>query len=261
MSSEAAQCAVLERWNAPMFNEFKEQEIINRYSERLDRSLQVAVGKITGGISPVSLMQAYIDWYLHLLIHPAKQLELLELYQKYLWDLTQFFWGNLSGDKRGEYVVMTSPQDKRFVGKSWQEFPHSFFFESFLAIQNWWHRAATDVRGVSHHHQDVVDFSLRQFLDMLSPSNSLLTNPEVQQATLRELGQNLVHGFENLTDDVRRYLLNKPPAGSQGFEIGKNIAITPGKVVYRNHLIELIQYAPTTKKVYAEPVLITPAWV
>lgn len=239
----------------------REQELINRYSEKVDRSLQVAVGRMTGGLSPVSLMLAYSDWLYHLLVHPAKQIELAELYQRYLMDLSRLLMGNLIGDTRGEYAAMTSPRDKRFTGKTWQHFPYSFFYEAFLATQYWWHVAATDVRGVSEHHEDVVDFSQRQFLDMLSPSNSIFTNPEIQETTFQEIGRNLIRGYENLMDDMQRYLLNKPPAGSENFVIGENIAVTPGKVIYRNNLIELIQYEPMTKTVYAEPILITPAWI
>lgn len=127
--------------------------------------------------------------------------------------------------------------------------------------QNWWHIAATNVRGVSKHHQDIVDFTIRQFLDMFSPSNSIFTNPEVQKKTLETQGLNLIKGLENFFDDVQRYQNNEPPAGAENFIVGKNIALTPGKVVYRNDLIELIQYTPVTQKVYAEPILITPAWI
>lgn len=232
-----------------------------KYSEALDRSLQVAVSKVTGGISPASIMLAFLDWYSHLLIHPAKQMELADLYQQYYWHLVRQYIGHIAGDFTGEYAVLTSPQDKRFVGKSWQKFPYSFIYEAFLTMQSWWHTAAVDVRGVSRHHQDIVDFMMRQYLDMLSPANFILTNPEVQETTLENHGKNFVQGFENLMDDIRRYQSSEPPAGAENFVIGKNVAITPGKVIYRNHLIELIQYSPTTDTVYAKPVLITPAWI
>lgn len=231
------------------------------YSESLDRSLQIAIGKLTNGISPAALMLAFFDWYFHLLLHPAKQLELLNLFHENYWHLVSQYMGHLFGDPYGEYCILTSPQDKRFVNKNWQQFPFSFIYESFLMIQNWWHVAAFNVRGVSLHHQEVVDFIMRQILDMLSPSNSPLTNPEVQLATLEQQGENYIKGFENFLDDINRYIMRKPPAGTENFIIGKNIAITPGKVIYRNRLIELIQYKSVTNKVYAEPVLITPAWI
>ncbi|MBX3708149.1 MAG: polyhydroxyalkanoic acid synthase [Gammaproteobacteria bacterium] len=230
-------------------------------AEAIDRSLQVAISKLTGGISPASLLLAFFDWYFHLLLHPDKQMELTELYQENMLHLAKQYLGHLSGDPSGEYCVITSPQDKRFIDKNWQQFPYTFYYESFLLIQNWWHTAATSVRGVSQHHQDVVDFTLRQIIDMLSPSNSVFSNPEIQQAAIEQKGENFVRGLENFLDDTRRHLMNEPPAGAENFVIGENIAASPGKVIYRNHLIELIQYAPLTEKVYAEPVLITPAWI
>lgn len=238
-----------------------EQHDISRFSQNLDNSLQIAVGRFTNGISPAALMLAFFDWYFHLLIHPAKQLELLDLFQENYWYLMRQVIGQMAGDPTGEYACITSPQDKRFVSASWQQFPYSLIYENFLMMQNWWHTATVDVRGVSAHHQEVVDFTLRQLLDMFSPSNSVLTNPEVQHKTLEEKGQNFIRGFENFCDDIRRYQLDLPPAGAENFIIGKNIAITAGKVIYRNRLIELIQYAPTTQTVYAEPILIVPAWI
>lgn len=230
-------------------------------AETIDRALQVALGKLSHGISPAALMLAFFDWYLHLLIHPAKQMELLELYHDNCSHLINQFTGHLRGDRTGEYAAITSPQDKRFTAESWQKFPFSFYYESFLLMQNWWKAAAKDVRGVNRHHQDVVDFTLRQILDMLSPSNSVLTNPEIQNAAIEQQGKNFMRGMENFLDDTQRALAEKPPAGSEKFVIGENIAASPGKVVYRNRLIELIQYSPLTEDVYAQPVLITPAWI
>lgn len=231
------------------------------YSEEIDHSLQTAIGKITHGISPAALMLAFFDWYSHLMLHPAKQFELLDLSQKNFWHTLRQLIGHIQGDATGEFCTLSTPQDKRFTNKAWQPFPFSFYYESFLLMQQWWHTAATDVRGVSKHHQDVVDFTLRQLLDILSPANLPFTNPEVIQATIEQQGQNFIRGLQNLADDVRRYQLNEPPAGAEQFAVGKDVAITPGKVIYRNHLIELIQYEPMTTNVYAEPVLITPAWI
>ena len=231
------------------------------YYDTLDRSLQVAISRLSHGISPAALLLAFFDWYLHISIHPAKQMQLLELFQENLWHLIYQYVGQITGDPRGEYCTLTSPQDKRFVNSKWQQFPYNYTFESFLMIQQWWHTAAIEVRGVSRHHEEVVDFSLRQILDMLSPSNSPLTNPEVQDAIFQQQGENLTRGFNNFLEDLSRIHANKPPIGAENFIIGKNIAVTPGKVIYRNRLIELIQYAPLTKKVYAEPVLITSAWI
>ena len=239
----------------------QQQEVNKKYAEMLDRSLQAAIGHMTKGISPAALLLAVFDWYFHLLIHPSKQFSLLYQAQQNFWYLIHQLTGHLTDNPSGEYCVTTSPQDKRFTNPSWQKFPYSLIYESFLMMQNWWHIAATDVRGLNRHHQEVVDFTIRQILDMLSPSNFILTNPEVQQASIEKKGENFISGLENFLDDIRRYQLGEPLAGAEKFVIGKNIAVTKGKVIYRNKLIELIQYAPLTEKVYAEPVLIVPAWI
>jgi polyhydroxyalkanoate synthase len=127
--------------------------------------------------------------------------------------------------------------------------------------QQWWHNAATGIHGVTRQHENVVEFASRQILDMVSPSNFLATNPVVQRRTRETRGQNLLDGFSNLLDDLERTVRDKPPAGAEAFQVGRDIAVTPGKVVYRNRLIELIQYAPSTETVHPEPVLIVPAWI
>ena len=229
--------------------------------DSLDRSLSALIGKATSGISPAALLLAFFDWYFHLVFHPNKNMQLAERFMDYYLQQVQQFLGHMAGDSSGEFCILSSVQDKRFVDKSWQEFPYSFIYESFLMTQDWWHCATKDVRGVSKHHLDVVDFSIRQFLDMMSPSNNIFTNPEVRTATIEQRGQNFVDGFENFLDDYRRYQSGEPPAGAENFVVGKNVAVTPGKVIFRNRLIELIQYSPKTRHVYAEPVLITPAWI
>lgn len=233
----------------------------DEYAEALDRSLQAAVGRMNGGLSPAALMLAVVDWYTHVLIHPAKQLQLLDLYAEYYSYIIKQFLGHIAGDTTGEYAMLTPPQDKRFKDKSWQQFPYNYMYESFLLMQQWWHVATTDVRGVSSHHQDVLDFTVRQILDMLSPSNSPFTNPEILKTSIEQNGENFIRGMQNFIDDAERHAKCEPPVGAENFAIGKNLALTPGKVIYRNHLIELIQYTPETEQAYARPVLITPAWI
>src|SRR3990167_8824966 len=96
------------------------------YYETLDRSLQVAISRVSHGISPAALMLAFFDWYLHLAIHPAKQMQLIELGQENFWHLVRQYIGFMSGDPSGEYCVLTSPQDKRFIDKRWQELPYNY---------------------------------------------------------------------------------------------------------------------------------------
>jgi len=117
------------------------------------------------------------------------------------------------------------------------------------------------VRGVTPHHEQVVEFVGRQILDIFSPSNFPATNPEVLRATLQEGGANLQRGLSNLLEDWERAVAGRKPVGAEDFVPGREVAVTPGKVVYRNDLCEVIQYAPATEQVHPEPVLIVPAWI
>ena len=156
---------------------------------------------------------------------------------------------------------MPLPQDRRFTGPAWQSPPYDFIYQAFLLNQQWWHNAMTGVRGVTKGHENMVAFATRQFLDVFSPSNSLFSNPEVLERTRREGGMNLVRGMQNFIEDAERAIGGRPPVGAEAFEPARDVAITPGKVVFRNRLIELIQYAPATGSVRPEPVLIIPAWI
>jgi polyhydroxyalkanoate synthase len=127
--------------------------------------------------------------------------------------------------------------------------------------QEWWHVAVTDVPGVTSRHERELQFITRQLLDVVAPSNFVLTNPDIMRKTAEEGGQNLLRGGRNFIEDLERLVSGAPPAGVEAFVPGQKVAVTPGKVVYRNRLIELIQYAPATEKVRPEPLLIVPAWI
>jgi polyhydroxyalkanoate synthase len=152
-------------------------------------------------------------------------------------------------------------KDKRFAAPEWQQWPFNRIARTILHHESWWLNATTGVHGVSAHHELQAAFLVRQILDMWSPSNFLWTNPEVLQATLKSGGTNLLRGAQNQWQDTLRRLNGPGSNVSEGFEPGQNVAITPGKVVFRNHLIELIQYTPQTPTVFAEPVLIVPPWI
>lgn len=226
----------------------------------LDRLAHAWLGRLTLGVSPASLMSAYFDWFAHMAISPGTQAQLVEKAVREALQFTLHFYGATLNTARKPYIEV-SPEDHRFSAPEWQRWPFNFFCQSFLLAEQWWHDATTGIQGVSRHHEDVVSFLTRQFIDIFSPSNFPLTNPEILDATMRQGGSNLTRGMLNFIQDWERAVTGKKPAGEEAFEVGKTLAITPGKVVYRNRLIELIQYTPTTETAHAEPIMIIPAWI
>ncbi|MBQ0819563.1 MULTISPECIES: PHA/PHB synthase family protein [Microvirga] len=234
---------------------------LHRLRDVLDHAAHASLARLTGGLSPAAVADAYMDWAVHLAISPGKQVELATKAARKWARLAQFASHCAVGGGRCEPCIEPLPQDKRFTEAEWQQWPFNLMQQGFLLQQQWWDNATTDVDGVTKQHQAVVEFISRQILDMASPSNFLLTNPVVQRRIIGTGGQNLVQGFRNFLDDWERIVRSKPPAGAEHFQPGRDVAVTPGKVIYRNRLIELIQYEPTTEQVRPEPILIVPAWI
>jgi polyhydroxyalkanoate synthase len=226
-----------------------------------DRSLHATIARFTNGLSPAALAYAYLDWATHLAYAPGKQLQLMDKAIRKFVRLVNHTCRCAMEPGRTEPCIEPLPQDKRFVGEAWQKWPYNVLYQVFLLNQQWWHSATTGLRGISKQHEDMVEFGARQILDMVSPSNFLVTNPEILQQTVSKGGMNLVTGFQNLVEDWERAISGKKPVGTENYVVGRDVAATSGKVIYRNHLIELIQYAPRTEKVRPEPVLIIPAWI
>jgi polyhydroxyalkanoate synthase len=230
-------------------------------ADALDRSLNYARSRVTMGLSPAALAEAYFDWALHLAFAPGKQLQLSEKAIRKWLRLANFLAScGLPQDGKSP-CIEPLPFDRRFAADDWRSWPYNVIYQGFLLQQQWWHNATTDVRGVTKPHERQVEFAARQILDIFSPANFIATNPEVLHKTLSEGGQNLVRGMQNLFEDWARTASGRPPVGTEAFKVGENLAATPGKVVYRNDLMELIQYTPTTEKVRPEPVMIVPAWI
>jgi len=229
-------------------------------AKTLDRLFNASIANFSGGTDPRVVPLAYLDWWVKLCWSPGTHLRLAEkAWRKAL--RFSLYAMQSAADPTTAAAINPLPQDKRFNAPSWQEWPYNLMQQSFLLTQQWWANATTGVPGLSQRHKDIVSFMTRQALDVVSPANFPLTNPEVAEATLREGGTNLVRGWYNLWDDWSRLATGHMPAGTEAFEPGRNLAVTPGKVVYRNHLIELIQYAPATEQVHNEPLLIVPAWI
>jgi polyhydroxyalkanoate synthase len=224
-----------------------------------DALVSSALARLTQGIAPASIVGAYLDWATHLAGSPSKQYELLVKAQR---KLSRFaHYAMQAASAQCEPCIEPLPQDRRFSHADWQAWPYNLLSQGFLLAQQWWWNATTAVRGVDAHHEYVVEFMTRQCLDMFSPSNFPWSNPEVLRETVRRGGANLAQGASNWWDDFLRLAANRPPAGTERWRVGENLALTPGKVVYRNRLIELIQYAPQTETVRPEPLLIVPSWI
>ena len=230
-------------------------------SDVIDRSLHATMARFTLGISPAALGGAYLDWATHLAASPGKQAQLFGKAIRKAIRLSHHAGQCALQGGTTDPCIEPLPQDRRFSGEAWRRWPYDFIYQSFLLNQQWWHNATTSVHGVTKQHENVVEFVSRQILDMVSPSNFLMTNPEILQRTIEHGGINLVHGVQNFFEDWERAVAEKKPLGAERFEIGSNLAATPGKVVFRNRLIELIQYEPATDKVRPEPILIVPAWI
>lgn len=226
----------------------------------LDRTLHAMLGRFTQGIAPTSLLLAWVDWTMHLALSPGKWHELAgkALTKDVRW--LDFAVRSACG-LPATPCVAPLPQDRRWRSPGWQEWPFSLYQQAFLLNQQWWHNATSGVDGVTRHHEDVLAFAARQLLDMASPINFVATNPDVVAATVAEGGANAVRGALNLAEDLVRQRAGAPPAGAGRYRPGIEVAVTPGRVVYRNRLIELIQYEPATATVQAAPLLIVPAWI
>ena len=225
----------------------------------VDSFIHARQARFTMNLSPVTQLLAFLDWWINLADSPGTQFRISEdMIEKAanFWDYT--LRTLLKTEKEPEKPVIT---DRRFEAEAWQQQPFAFMHQAFLLSEQWWQNATHDIPGVSRHHQNVVSFMARQFMDLFSPANFLLTNPVLLQATREQGGQNFLRGWENMMEDWRRRRNRELPVGTEDYRPGEKVAVTPGKVVFRNRLFELIQYAPATKKVGAEPVLIVPAWI
>src|SRR6266576_1760797 len=157
-----------------------------------------------------------------------------------------------------------APNDKRSKHPEWSENAiFSFVKDSYLVAAKSVLTAVREVQGMDDATARKLDFYTRQFVDALSPSNFIATNPEVLAATLDSGGQNLLRGLENLLADLERGngRLSITMTDMTAFRLGENIAMTPGKIVYQNELMQLIQYRPSTQEVRTRPLLIVPPWI
>jgi polyhydroxyalkanoate synthase len=229
----------------------------------IDRRLRAALGRATGSLSVGSALLAAGDWAINLLVSPGKQYELALLALEYAqqvarYDVECMLAGPGAATRRH---VEPPARDRRFEDDAWLHWPYNVLHQSFLLYEQWWDAATRGVLGVDRKHENLVSFAARQWLDLASPGNNLLTNPVAMKRTLAEGGLNLLRGGQNFLTDVQRLAAGLPPPGAEAFVVGRTVAVTPGKVVLKNRLMELIQYSPATAEVCPEPVLLVPAWI
>ncbi|MFC5499415.1 PHA/PHB synthase family protein [Caenimonas terrae] len=225
----------------------------------LDLPLKLALARLAHGVSPAAVSLALADWWIHLLVSPSRHAELASSAMRKSLQWSHYAQHGWHGEC--PRCVEPLPQDRRFAPPEWQAPGPSALAQAFLLQQQWWDEAMTGVRGVSQHHEEVAAFVVRQWLDMASPSNFVATNPQVLRETAATGGLNLANGLANWWRDAVAVLTDGTARGVEDFVPGKQVALTPGKVVFRNRLIELIQYLPQTPKVHAEPLLIVPSWI
>ena len=259
-----------------------------------DRNFRAQIANFTGGLVPTPFVTAYTDWAMNLALSPARQAEL----QQHAVELAQDTWayalGALGAVTSGETSASGYPppfgplaaataaakgvipgtaqgiapgaapgavSDPRFADPAWSQFPFNVYARAFQNAATLMKEAVGGVDGVSDYSEKMLDFAVRILLDASSPANFLGTNPQLLALTHSEKGQNLVRGMQSYLEDARRMLTGDKSRASTGYMVGKDLAVTPGKVILRNDLIELIQYEPATPEVHAEPLLIVPAWI
>ena len=227
-------------------------------AEMVDRATHAAIARATGGTSPIASTIAHLDWAMNLAASPGK---LGALADSAMHKWIEFGRHVTEAMVSGGAATAKPTRDPRFRAEVWRKPPFSLMADAFQMGEAWWKEATTGIRGADDHHLRMVEFNARQMLDMVSPSNFAATNPEVLARTAEEGGANLTRGLSNMIRDTERAFAELPPDGVEAFRPGTTVAVTPGKVVYRNRLIELIQYSPTTETVRPEPVLIVPAWI
>jgi polyhydroxyalkanoate synthase len=223
--------------------------------ETVDRVGQSMIARFTRGISPHAEADAWFDWSSHFSRAPGRQLELVALGAVMAARLAALMTGGAAPLLRPE------PIDHRFDDEAWQKFPFLWWQQAFLAQEEWWRSATRPLRGMRTRDAERVGFMIHQYLDAFSPSNVAWLNPVVIERTLNEAGANLLRGMRNFAEDWARAITMTPPEPDKSFRVGETIAATLGQVIFRNELMELIQYSPTTPDVLAEPVLIVPAWI
>jgi polyhydroxyalkanoate synthase subunit PhaC len=219
------------------------------------RTLRAQLATVVGGLAPDAYVKAWWDWYLNLAEDSPKQRQIVQDAVEKAADTWNFALQAAAG------AAPSTPDDARFGGDAWAQWPFNVYAHGYRNYVDWWQKAWSNVPGVTPENERTLEFLARNALESLSPAHYLATNPELLDTTRVEAGENLVRGFTHWLEDVQRTLKSEGPGGTEKFVVGRDVAATPGTVVMRNDLMELIQYSPAGATVFAEPILIIPAWI
>ena len=220
----------------------------------VERQLRAQLAALTGGLAPDDYLEAWWQWYLNVATQPPRQAQLAQSAYEKLLDTWQFAAQAASGSP-----LAPERETQGFSDEAWNVWPFNVYARTYANWATWWQQALAP--SAADPKLARAGFAGRLLLEAASPANFLHTNPELLNKTAAESGQNLIRGLKNWLEDAQRLGSGARAPGTERFEVGKDVAITPGKVVFRNRLMELLQYSPQTPDVYAEPVLITPAWI
>jgi len=224
----------------------------------LSRHFLATLGQWTGGLSPQAFGGAWLNVLTRLAVAPGRQAELARSALQKTLALAQFSGAALQGEAPR---AAGTPYANRFADPAWSKFPFNVLAESFISVSDWAREAVRNVPGADAAAENIVGFTVREGLELVAPDNYLPTNPQLIRQTVDENGRNLLRGVKHLAEDVTRTFKGLGPIGVEHYKVGEQVAATPGKVILRTPLMELIQYSPQTETVYAEPVLIVPAWI
>lgn len=212
---------------------------------------------------PLNIRESYMDFLDRIAQNPNKFFEIQAEFMQDWMTLWQESMNRFAG-KQGTPMIEPEKGDRRFRAPEWQESAlFDFIKQSYLLTCQHMEKAVTDVEGLTDKQKEKLRFQTKLFTGALSPSNFVMTNPEVLNETIKTGGENLVKGFENLIKDLERGQgnLDISTTNYEAFEVGHNVAVTEGSVIYENALMQLIQYAPKTKTVFKRPLLISPPWI
>ena len=235
----------------------RSQRILSEFLSRNPTSGGVGMG------DPMNIGQAFMDLTTQMMANPAKMIEA----QTNLWRSYMDLWRNTTLRMMGHEAASTIEPDKadrRFKDEAWSENAvFDYLKQSYLLTSQWMQNTVGDVEGLDAQTKRKVDFYTKQFADAIAPTNFAITNPEVLRLTAETKGENLVKGLQHMLEDLEKGKgrLRISMTDETAFKVGENVASTPGKVVFQNDLIQLIQYSPTTEKVHELPIVVMPPWI